>query len=260
LTPYRNLRSFATLRRIIARLRGPNGCPWDRKQTPQSLKTSFLEEAYEVLHAIDARDPAELRDELGDLMLHIMLQAQIAAEGDKFTIDDVLESINRKLIHRHPHIFAGRKVDGVGEIMANWEVLKREERPEGKSLLDSVPGEMPALARSQSLQRRVAMVGFDWPEDASVIEKLSEEVGELGRAGEDEKAKEFGDILFTLANIGRRWNIDLEAALRGANERFRERFQCMEGLCRQRGLDFSRLTLDEQNALWNEAKRQIGQS
>ena len=256
MVPYKNLRSFATLRRIIARLRGPRGCPWDRKQTSESLKTSFLEEAYEVLHAIDRQDAGELRDELGDLMLHIVLQSQIASEAGRFSIEDVIERISAKLIHRHPHVFGDAGAKSVDEIVANWEVLKREERPEGRSLLDSVPAELPALAQSESVQRRVAGVGFDWPEVSGIIEKLGEEVAELRRAPDErEKAKEFGDLLFTLVNLARRSGIDAEAALRGANQRFSSRFRYMEGLCRSRGLDISKLTLDDQNSLWEEAKK-----
>lgn len=256
--PYKNLRSFATLKRIVARLRSPRGCPWDRAQTPASLKTSFLEEAYEVLEAIDNSDASALRYELGDLMLHVLLQAQMASEAGHFEIEDVLEGINRKLIHRHPHVFGGVRVNGAEEVIANWEVLKREERPEGKSLMDSVPGWLPALARANSLQRRAASVSFDWPEVSGIIGKLSEEVSELERAASrEEKAKEFGDVLFTLVNIARRWDIDLEAALRAANRRFADRFRYMEGLCRKRRLRFEKLTPDEQNALWEEAKKKV---
>jgi len=256
--PYKNLRSFTTLRRIVARLRGPRGCPWDRAQTPASLKTSFLEEAYEFLEAIDKNDTSALRDELGDLMLHVMLQAQMASETGRFKMEDVLEGINRKLIHRHPHVFGKTKVNGAEDVVANWEILKREERPEGKSLMDSVPGQLPALAQANSLQRRAANVGFDWPEVSGIVDKLSEEVSELDKAPtRDEKAKEFGDVLFTLVNIARRWDIDLEAALREANKRFADRFRYMEELCRRRKLKFEKLTLDEQNALWEEAKKVV---
>ena len=259
MAPYKDLRSFATLRRIIARLRGPRGCPWDRKQTPQTLRTSFLEESYEVLAAIEQDNPEDLRDELGDLLLHITLQAQIAAEAGRFTMEDVFEHINAKLIHRHPHVFGAAGAQSVDQIVANWEVLKAEERPEAKSLLASVPAEMPALARSQSIQRRVAGVGFDWPTDEGVMEKLSEEIGELARAPTlQEKEKEFGDVLFTLANLARRWDIDLEAALRGTNGRFTSRFMHMEELARRRNLELAALSLADKDDLWDEAKEAVG--
>ncbi len=256
--PYKDLRSFVTLRRIVARLRGPRGCPWDRAQTPVSLKTSFLEEAYEVLEAIDKDDATALRDELGDLMLHVMLQAQMASEAGRFKIGDVIENINRKLIRRHPHVFGEAMVSGPEEVVANWEVLKREERPEGKSVMDSVPGDLPALARANSLQRRAAGVGFDWPDVSGIMDKLAEEVSELDKAASrEEKAREYGDVLFTLVNIARRQDIDPEAALREANKRFAARFRCMEELCRKRRLRLEKLTLDEQNALWEEAKKKV---
>jgi tetrapyrrole methylase family protein/MazG family protein len=256
--PYKKLGSFATLRRIVARLRGPRGCPWDRKQTPGSLRTSFLEEAYEVLEAIEKNDPDALRDELGDMMLHVMLQSQMAAESGRFTIDDVIEGINRKLVRRHPHVFGGNRVSGAEEVAANWEVLKREERPEGKSLMDSVPEHLPALARANSLQRRAANIGFDWPDMSGIMEKLSEEVTELEKAGnQQEKAREFGDVLFTLVNVARRMNIDLEVSLREANKRFSERFRYMEAQCRKRKLELEKLTLEDMDAFWNEAKRKL---
>jgi len=259
MAPYRNLSSFATLRRVIARLRGPRGCPWDRKQTPQTLRTSFLEESYEVLEAIDHDRPDDLRDELGDLLLHIVLQAQIAKEAGRFDIEDVVERINAKLIHRHPHVFGERSAKSVEEIVANWETLKAEERPENQSLLASVPAELPALANAQSIQRRVAGVGFDWPETAGIIEKLTEEVRELEQAPDhEEKEKEFGDILFTLANLARHWNIDLEAALRQTNRRFTSRFMHMEEASRERGVDFAGLSLAEKDKLWDEAKVKVG--
>lgn len=255
--PHTNLRGFGTLKRIVARLRGPRGCPWDRAQTPSSLKTSFLEEAYEVLEAIEKDDPSALKDELGDLMLHVMLQAQMASEAGRFQIEDVLESINRKLIHRHPHVFGKVKVNSSQEVSANWEVLKREERPEGRSLMESVPRQLPALAQAGSLQRRAAGVGFDWPEVSGILAKLTEEVAELEQASSEEKAREFGDLLFTLVNIARRWGIDPESALRESNRRFAARFRYMEELCRRRHLRFEKLSLEEKDALWEEAKKKL---
>ncbi len=254
-----NRRDFATLVVIIAHLRGPDGCPWDKKQTHLSLRENLLEECYEVLQTLDRGEPSKLAEELGDLLLQIVLHAQIAREAGKFEIGDVVKSINDKLIRRHPHIFGSQKVCDAEEVTHNWEVLKRSERAEDASMLDGVPRDMPALAYSQRVQSRVARVGFDWKDTEGVIDKLAEEVGELRAAADDkEKAREFGDVLFTLVNLARREGIDAESALRETNERFYTRFSYMEGLCRERGLDFSKLSLDEQNALWEEAKRRVG--
>lgn len=251
--------SFKELKEIIARLRGPYGCPWDKKQTHASLKPFLVEESYEVLQALEEGTPQKLCGELGDLLLQIMLHAQIAAESKQFDIDDVVSGINRKLIHRHPHVFGGRKVKDVVEVEQSWEVLKQEERVEGESILAGIPEQMPALTYSQSMQRRVAGVGFDWEKVEEIIDKLAEEVDEIKQApDQQEKAKEFGDVLFTLANIARRLDIDLEMALRSANRRFYRRFAYMEEACRERGISLAGMTLDEQNALWEEAKRKTG--
>jgi tetrapyrrole methylase family protein/MazG family protein len=216
----------------------------------------LLSECYEVLEALDEGDPDQLRGELGDLLLQIVLQAQIAREAGEFELAEVIEAINKKLIHRHPHIFGSRKVKDAEEVAVNWEELKNEERAPGASLLESVPPEMPALGYSQEVQRRVAHVGFDWEDMSGVIDKLAEEVAEFQQAtSQKEKAAEFGDLLFTLANIALKMGIDAESALREANKRFYARFSHMEKLCRQRGLKFSELSFDEQNALWEEAKR-----
>ena len=253
-----NLDQFATLVDIIARLRAPDGCPWDRKQTHASLRENLLEECYEVLETLDKGDSEKLCDELGDLLMQVVLHTQIATEAEEFELGDVLSSINTKLIHRHPHVFGSRKVKDAEEVTLNWEVLKQEEREPDVSILANVPKDMPALGYSQSIQRRVAGVGFDWEDTEGVIDKLVEEVRELKQAGsQGEKAAEFGDLLFTLANIARRLGIDLEAALRGANQRFYQRFTYMEEVCRQRGLNFGELSFEEQNALWEEAKRKV---
>jgi len=252
-----DLSQFNTLLDIISRLRAPDGCPWDREQTHASLREDLLEECYEVLEALDEGDSGKLCDELGDLMMHIVLQTQIATESGEFKLEDVLTSINTKLIHRHPHIFGSQKVRDAGEVAHNWEVLKREERGVDTSMLASVPRQMPALSYSQEIQRRVARVGFDWEDINGIIDKLSEEVKEFKQATDEQKAQEFGDLLFVLVNIARRLGIDSEAALREANKRFYRRFIYMEGICHQRGLNFAELSFDEQNALWEEAKREV---
>lgn len=254
----KNLSSFSSLVKVIARLRGPDGCPWDKEQTHTSLRETFLQECYEVIEALDESDSSKLREELGDLLLHIVLQARIAEEASEFQIGDVISDINKKLIHRHPHVFGEQKVKDVEDIIHNWETLKREEKGLDKSIIAGVPKSMPALSYSQEIQHRVAQVGFDWEHDTGVIDKLAEEVSELIQADTVEsKNEEFGDLLFTLANIARRQGIDLEVALREANRKFFQRFQVMEEICRKRDINFSSLSFAEQNLLWEEAKSSI---
>ncbi|MFC1871139.1 nucleoside triphosphate pyrophosphohydrolase [Chloroflexota bacterium] len=254
-----NLNQFATLVDIIARLRAPGGCPWDRKQTHFSLRENLLEESYEVLEALDEADPTKLCDEMGDLLLQIILHTQIATEAGEFELGDVIKGINTKLIHRHPHIFGSQKVRDAEEVTANWENLKREERAADASALESVPRQMPALAYSKEIQYRVAHLGFDWADIDGVIEKLVEEVNEFKQADSPAEIEhEFGDILFTLVNIARRLDIDSETALREANRRFYERFTGMENLCRQRGISLGDLSFEEQNTLWEEIKKKTG--
>jgi len=253
-----DVKQFATLVEIIARLRAPDGCPWDRKQTHASLRENLLEECYEVLETLDEGDSAKLCDELGDLLMQVVLHAQIATEAGEFELEDVLSNINTKLIHRHPHIFGSLKVRDAEEVALNWEALKKEEREADTSMLASAPKQMPALGYSQDIQRRVAQVGFDWEDIDGVIDKLAEEVSEFKQAeSQEERAGEFGDLLFTLANIARRLGVDLEAALRQTNKRFYRRFTCMEEACRQREINIGDLSFDEQNALWEEAKKKV---
>ena len=253
-----NLNEFNTLVEIIARLCAPDGCPWDRQQTHSSLRESFLQECYEVLSALDTDDTGKLCEELGDVLLHVILQTQIATESAEFTLADVLTAINKKMIHRHPHVFGSKEVKDADEVAHNWEALKQEEKGTEKSILSSIPEQMPALGYSQEIQQRVAQVGFDWEDDSGVIDKLAEEVDELRRAeDQQQKEQEFGDLLFTLANIARRQDIDLESALREANHKFYRRFSYMEEACRRRGVNLADLSFEEQNALWEEAKKRL---
>ncbi len=253
-----DMSQFATLVAIIARLRAADGCPWDKQQTHASLREDLLEECYEVLEALDEGNTGELCVELGDLLLQVVFHAQIAAEAGEFELGDVVSSITTKLIHRHPHVFGSTQVKDAEEVLLNWEVLKQEERGADSSMLASVPKQMPALSYSQEVQRRVAQVGFDWEDIDGVIDKLAEEIGEFKRADSQQRqAQEFGDLLFTLANIARRLGIDLEVALRETNQRFYRRFTDMEQACRQRGLKLRELSFDEQNVLWEEAKKKF---
>ncbi len=245
--------SLATLHDIIAHLRAPDGCPWDREQTHRSLRPNLLEEAYEVLEALDAEDPDKLREELGDLLLQIVLHAQIAAEAGEFTLVEAMEGIIAKLKRRHPHVFGEVEVEGVGEVLRNWERIKREE---GKgSMLAAIPAHLPALAHSQAIQQRVARVGFDWPNSEGILAKIVEEVEELAKVEDKERReREFGDLLFVLVSLARWFGIDAESALREANRRFCQRFARMERLCAERGLDLSEMTPEEMRGLWEETK------
>jgi tetrapyrrole methylase family protein/MazG family protein len=253
-----DLSQFKTLVEIIARLRAPDGCPWDRQQTHTSLRSNLLSECYEVLEALDGNNSAELCEELGDLLLQIVLHAQIAADDKKFEIGDVIKSITTKIIHRHPHIFGSRKVKDAEEVMHNWEALKKEERGEGVSILEGVPKDMPALAYAYEISRRAVRVGFEWENIEGVIDKLVEEIREIrDSSSRGEKEREFGDLLFTLVNVARWEGIDAEAALRGANRKFYKRFAYMEELCRRRGLSLDKMSFEEQNKLWEEAKKGV---
>jgi tetrapyrrole methylase family protein / MazG family protein len=249
---------FNKLVEIIARLRGPDGCPWDKKQTHGSLRESLLEESYEVLEALDEEDTGKLRQELGDLMLQIVLHAQISSDNGEFNLADVLKDINTKLIRRHPHIFGQTKVSSAEDVAHNWEAIKKEERHPEASILESVPRQMPALAYSQDIQRRVAQIGFDWENIEGVIEKLVEEVNELNHTENlEQRIDEFGDILFTLVNVARRMGVDPETSLRQANRKFFRRFSYMEKLCRERGITIGQLSFDQQNEMWKEAKKEV---
>jgi len=259
LSPPKDLGRFSSLVDIIAHLRGPEGCPWDRKQTHRSLREGLLEECYEVLEALDEADNGRLCVELGDLLMQIVFHARVAEEAGEFELVDVIRGINAKLIRRHPHVFGDVEAGDTDQVLASWEAIKKKERAENASMLSGVPPDMPALAYSQEVQARVARVGFDWDEDEGVLEKLTEEVREFGQAeSREEMEAEYGDILFTLANIARRQGIDLEAALRRGNRRFSGRFAAMEEICRKRGLNFAKLSFDEKNRLWEEAKGKVG--
>ena len=251
-----NLEKFQTFVDIIARLRAPDGCPWDREQTHLSLRENLLSETYEVLDALDGESPEKLCEELGDLLLQIVLHAQIARDENEFDISDVIRNISEKIIRRHPHIFGDTKAETSGDVMHNWESIKKKEREAGTSMLSSVPRQMPALAYAYDIQKRVARVGFDWEDIEGNIDKITEEVREIWQAGNQrEKEEEYGDLLFTIANVIRRDGIDPETALRNANNKFYKRFSKMEEICHDRGEDFSKLTFEEQNKLWEEAKK-----
>jgi MazG family protein len=245
----------------MERLRGPDGCPWDREQTLRTLRPYVLEETYEVLEAIDSGDPREHCEELGDLLLQIVFQAQLAKEERRFDFADVAEAISNKLVSRHPHVFGDAQVKDAEGVLRQWAALKREEKKAkggGASVLEGVPREMPALARADRLTEKASRVGFDWPDAAGARAKIVEELGELDRAleaGDAESVEhELGDLLFAAANLGRKLGIPPEEALRGAVARFVSRFSHVERELARRGVPHGEATLAEMDALWEEAK------
>ncbi len=281
---------------IMARLRGPGGCPWDREQTFDTIKRYTLEETYEVLEAIDNRDWDELPGELGDLLLQVLFYSEMANEQGTFSIDDVLDRLANKLVDRHPHVFGDVKADTPAEVLRNWEALKAEEKkkraeargkdaPEGakKSILDGVSSAMPALLEAHKLSAKAANVGFDWPNIAGLLDKLKEETGELqeqlkqvpnpgprarGAAGAEEQRLpaelreklegELGDLFFVLVNMARFLTLDSESALKKTNRKFRRRFQWMEQQLGIAGRAPEESTMDEMEALWQRAKQSQG--
>ena len=261
--------SLSAFQETIARLRAPGGCPWDRQQSHQSLRPYLLEETYEALAALDTGDSRALAEELGDLLLQIVLQVQIAIEAGEFMMSDVIQTIDAKLRRRHPHVFGDGHVAGVSEVLANWETIKRAERasagpehqpageaPAGPSVLDGVPRAMPALARAQVIADRVVRVGFEWPTVEGVLDKLTEEARELAAAqSAEERAAELGDVLFVVVNLARWLGVDAESALRTTNERFSQRFRIVEQLAAERQLKLTDLDIHALDGLWDEAKQ-----
>lgn len=254
---------FDALVQVMARLRDlQTGCPWDREQTPQTLKKYVIEEAYEVVEAIDSGQPDKLREELGDLLLQVVFHAQLASEDGLFDINDVSRVIVEKLIRRHPHVFGDVAVSGSDEVLTNWEQIKRGEAgyEDRQSILDGIPAGLPALMRASEVSKRVVKVGFEWPTVNEVLDKVDEELAELRTeiaAGETERmADELGDLLFTLVNVGRQLKIDPEDALRRMTGRFAARFRHIEAHAEVTGRSLNDLPLDEMEAVWQRAKRE----
>ncbi len=252
--------SLEAFQDTVARLRAPDGCPWDREQDHQSLREALLEETYEVLEAIDNEDWRELRIELGDLLMQICMHAQIASEAGMFGIYDVVAGINQKIRRRHPHVFAHTSVSDSAEVLRNWEEIKQAERGESdsRSLLAGVPSGLASLAQANAYQKRVARVGFDWADVDGVWDKLAEETAELRGASPESRESELGDLLFTIVNLARHLEIDAETALRTTNARFRARFEAMQALAVRRGIHLASLSLAEQDVLWEEVKGGCG--
>ena len=248
--------TYEGVRQLVERLRGPDGCPWDREQTSESLKHLLLEECYELVEAIEENDPSKMVEELGDVFLHLALQIQIGTGAGRFTGDQVFGGMVDKYVRRHPHVFGNDRMEDASEAVPRWDELKRKER-EGstKSTLDDLPKGMPALSYARAVQDRAARMGFDWEDYRGVIDKVSEELRELEDAeSSEERESELGDILFSVVNASRWLGAEAETALRLSNRRFYTRFTTMERLCRERGESFKDLPLERKEQLWEEAK------
>ena len=259
--------AFQHLVDTIWRLRQPDGCPWDRKQTHASIAKNMIEEAYEAVDCIEANDPEHLREELGDVLMQVVLHAQIAADADEFTCADVVRDIDEKLIRRHPHVFGAVQADNADDVLKIWDQVKLKEKqdkdeaaeeasgkPEG--LLDGVPTSLPALMQAQKVSRKAAAVGFEWDSTAAVWDQVAEERAEFEaeEPGTDAREIEFGDLLFALVNVARKEGIDAESALRASTAKFRRRWAAMEDAAFEQGFDLSDRTTAELNDLWDETK------
>ncbi len=251
--------SFEGIKDLAARLRGPDGCPWDREQTPESLKHLFLEECYELVEAIEQDDDAKVVEELGDVLFHAVSILQIAEESGAFSGEDVFAGAIDKLVRRHPHVFGDGVATDTTQVGLRWDQIKREEmKGTDRSILDGVPKAMPSLAYAQAVQGRAARMGFDWDDYDGVIDKVVEELKELESAESDAaREQELGDLLFSLVNASRWMGMEAETALRQSNRKFYSRFVTMERLARERGQDFEALPLDAKESLWQEAKRSL---
>lgn len=250
--------SFEAFAEIVAHLRAPDGCPWDKEQTHQTLRKHLLEESYETLSALDDNNIDGMREEFGDLLLQIMLNSQIAYQDDEFTMTEVVKHIYDKIVRRHPHVFGDVKLDGVEGVLQNWEKLKENERKtkkEDKGMLDGVPAALPALSQAQEYQDRAARVGFDWAQIDDVLDKVREEIEEIKTAENPEQLKgELGDLFFVLVNLARWREVDAESALRETNLKFKRRFGHVEKSAKAQGRNLSDMTLAEMDAFWDEAK------
>jgi len=255
-----NLESFAHLQQIVERLRAPDGCPWDREQTHASLRGALVEECYEVIEAIENSDDANLREELGDLLLHVVMHARMAEERGAFVLQDVAAEICEKMIRRHPHVFSDQLATTSSDVLRQWEQIKRTEKGESTGTLDGLPKASPALLRAQNAQKKAARVGFDWPDVEPVFEKFKEEIGEVREAlalqdiGQIEA--EIGDVLFTAVNLARKLGVDAETALAGSTNRFIARFQEVERVLAKQGRKVEGTELSELDEIWESVKSQ----
>jgi tetrapyrrole methylase family protein / MazG family protein len=252
--------SFAKLCEIVAKLRAPGGCPWDREQTHESLLPQLLEEAYEVAGAVRANDTANFREELGDLLLHVVMHAEIARENGQFQIDDILDEVTDKLVRRHPHVFGKSDAQDSGAVVRQWETIKREEKKETHAhYLDGLPTALPALMCAQKAQAKAARMNFDWTEPRDVLAKIDEELGEAkaAMASQDRPSieNEIGDLLFAVVNLARKCKLDAESTLQSATDKFVARFNRVEDELEAQGKRLGDVGLEELDAIWNEIKK-----
>lgn len=254
--------SVAALQEIARRLRAPDGCPWDREQTHASLKPGLIEECYEVLDAIDSADDANLSEELGDLLLQVVMHSEMATERGAFEFDAVVTGICEKLVRRHPHVFGDASATDTGAVLRQWEEIKRSEKGERKSVLDGVPRGLPALQRAEKVQKKAARVGFDWELPDGVLEKIDSEIAEVREAmashSTDHVREEAGDLLFTVVSLVRKLGLDCESTLNEATGKFARRFQAVENEVRESGRTMAACSLDELDAAWESVKRAEG--
>ena len=246
---------------IMAALRAPGGCPWDRKQTHESLKPFMIEEASEVLDAIDGGDRQELKDELGDVLMNVYLHAQIAKENDDFTIQDVAQIVSEKMIRRHPHVFSDANAETPEAVEAQWAEIKKKEKGENHktSALDGVSRSLPTLMRTQKIQKKASKVGFDWSDYQGPLAKVKEEIAAfeeaLSRNHQEDMRDEFGDILFSMVNLARHTGISADDSLNGALRKFTQRFEAVESLSEEKGKELKEMSLEEMDQLWDEVKK-----
>jgi MazG family protein len=249
---------IARLREIVERLRAPDGCPWDREQTHESLRAALVEECYETVEAINRSDDANLREELGDLLLHVVMHAQMASERGVFHFDEVVAEVCEKLVRRHPHVFGEVSAQDSAEVLKQWEQIKREEKGGEASIMEGLPTALPALMRAQNAQKKAARVGFDWDSAEGVLDKIEEEIAELrvamkeGRRGPVEE--ELGDLLFSVVNLSRKIHVDAETALVSATDKFVRRFRAVEAELAADGRKVEECSAEEMNAVWDRHK------
>lgn len=256
--PYETTSNIQKFIDVVSMLRGPNGCPWDKEQDHSSLKRYLINESYELIDAIDSGDPDAICEELGDVLLQVILHAQIASENNQFNIEDVAKKISEKIIYRHPHVFADTTVKNSQEVLFNWENLKNIEKPERKSVLDGIPKSLPALTRAETLSQKAVSVGFEWPDVNMLWDTFYSEIDEFKQAEsinkQDRMIDEMGDILFCLVNLARWYKIDPESALQKANGKFISRFQLMEETATKKLSEYTQPELEE---LWQNAKKTL---
>ena len=256
------MKEFERLKQIVEKLRSPQGCPWDKEQTLYSMKTDMIEEAFELLDALDNKDIDNIKEELGDLLLHVVMHSQIAQEENLFSITDVITNLNEKLIRRHPHVFSGVDLKNTDEVLKKWDEIKAKEKtgkPTYQSVLDSIPSNIPSIIKAEKIQKKAAKFGFDWTDIKDVLNKLDEEISELKEAvssGNKEKVcNELGDVIFAAVNVARHMGVDADESLRNTNKKFRNRFFHIEKTLEAKGKKLKDTTLDEMEAIWQEAKK-----